>query len=183
MMKQAASIEAQIGAELARLVRGVVESGAFTGTGTVNEPLGLLATPGAVAVPLAGAVPTFAEVADMVDAYYGTDADPLAAAWFIKPTDFAKLLEVEKTAASGRFAATIENGVPYIFGIRAWPTSHIPAGKVILTDPKNITLIYWRAATLLTNPYSLDTSGAVRLTCMNDCDLVVQHRGQLVIGG
>jgi hypothetical protein len=59
----------------------------------------------------------------------------------------------------------------------------MPTGKVILTDPKNITLIYWRAATLLTNPYSLDTTGAVRLTCMNDVDLLVRHRSQLVIGG
>ena len=164
-------------------MRGVVESGAFTGTGTVNQPLGLLATPGAVAVPLAGAVARYVELADMVDAYYSSNADPLAAAWFIHPTHLAKLLETEKTAQSGLFAATVENGVPYICGIRAWPTAYMPTEKVILTDPKNITLIYWRAATLLTNPYSLDTSGAVRLTCMNDCDLVVQHRGQLVIGG
>lgn len=129
-----------------------------------------------------GSVPTYAEVADCVDAYYASDADPLAAAWFVNPADFVKLTEVEKVSGSGKYAASIEAGVPYIKGIRAWPTSHIPAGKVILTNPQNVSLVYWRAAQLIRNPFALDTSGGLRLTVLNDVDVVVQHRAQLIIG-
>lgn len=182
MLKQAEMIEAQVAAEMARLVRGVVEAGAFNGTGNQHEPLGLLRTPGTAAVTFAGAVPTFAEVADCLDAYLASDADPLAAAWFLNPADFAKLTEVEKVSASGKYAASIEAGVPYILGARAWPTAHVPAGKVIITDPRNVSLVYWRAATLITNPFELDRSGSVRLTCFNDVDVVLQHRAQLIIG-
>lgn len=183
MMKQSEAIESQVAAEMARLVRGVVEDGAFNGTGSLNQPLGLLATPGATAVSFAGAVPTYAELVSMAEAYYDNDADPLAGAWFLNPATFAALLEVERVSASGRYAATIEAGVPYVMGLRAWPTAYMPAGKVILCDPGNVTLTYWRAATLLRNPFVLGTTGAVRLTVLNDVDLVVTHRPQLIIGG
>ncbi|MEB3362173.1 MAG: phage major capsid protein [Synechococcaceae cyanobacterium] len=182
LLKQTELLEAEVSAEMTRIVRGVVEAGAFNGSGVEDEPLGLLQTPNATGVSLAGSVPTYAEVADCVDAYYASDADPLAAAWFVNPADFAKLTEVEKVSGSGKYAASIEAGVPYIKGIRAWPTSHIPAGKVILTNPQNVSLVYWRAAQLIRNPFALDTSGGLRLTVLNDVDVVVQHRAQLIIG-
>ena len=183
LVKQAEGIEADLAAEVRRIVAGVVEGGFFNGSGIGLEPTGILQTPGAVAVPFAGATPTYAELVSMASAYYDADADPDRATWFMSPSTFIALLNVTQAAGTGQYAGAIVSGNRFVLGIRCYVTNHVPSGKAILVDPSSILLSYWRAPIITTNPYSLDTSGAVRLTVIDDCDLLVRHRSQLIIGG
>jgi HK97 family phage major capsid protein len=183
LLKQAEAIEADLGAELRRLVAGTVEAGLIAGSGSEAEPLGLIETPGATAVAFTSATPTYAELVEMTAAYYDSDGDPDSAAWFVNPADFTDMLSVSEASGTGQYAGQIVAGNRYIIGIRAYLTNHVPAGKAILTDPRNLLITYWRAPLLITNPYALDTSGGQRLTVLNDVDITVRHRPQLIIGG
>ena len=183
LLKQVLSIEADLAAELRRLVAATVEAGLINGSGSQAQPPGILNTPGATAVPFAGATPTYAELVAMAEAFYDNDGDPDAAAWFVNPADFTSLLAVTQASGTGQYAGQIVAGNRYILGTRAYLTNHIPAGKAILTDPRSLLITYWRAPLLITNPYALDTSGGQRLTVLNDVDITVRHRPQLIIGG
>lgn len=181
LAKQSAEIEGEVTAELRRLVAGTVEAAAFAGSGVESEPLGLINTPGATTVATAGAVPTYAELVDIVDAYHAADGDPDAAVWFVNPQDFTALMEVTVASGTGIYAATIGQ-FRYILGVRAYLTRHVPAGTVILTDPRNITMTYWRAPEVIRDNYTLDFTGSIRIVVFNDVNLSVRHRPQLVIG-
>jgi HK97 family phage major capsid protein len=183
LLLQAEAVEQVVAAELARLVAGTVEGGLINGSGVGAEPLGLLLTPGATAVSFAAATPTYAELVEMVEAYFDNDGDPDAAAWLMSPVDFTDLLTVTQAAGTGQYAAQLVGGSRYVLGIRAYLSNHVPAGQVILCDPRNLLITYWRAPLLIVNPYALDTSGGVRLTVLNDVNITVRHRPQLVIGG
>lgn len=182
LVQQADAIEQSVAAELQRLVRGTVEAAFINGPGTESQPLGLIQTPGATAVPFAASLATYAELKAMVKAYYDADAAPDAARFLVNPATFADLLTVAESAGSGQYAATITSG-RQILGIPALLTNHCPAGKVLLMDPANVSTFFWRAPQVIINRFADDRSGAVRLTCLNDCALLVQRREQLVIGG
>jgi len=183
LRQQAEAIEADITAELRRLVSATIEAGLINGTGTAGQPLGILQTPGVTAVSFAGSTPNYAELVSVAEAYYDNDGDPDGAAWFVNPADFTDLLTVTQAAGTGAYAAQIVAGNRYILGHRAYVSGHVPAGKVILCDPRSLLITYWQAPIVQTNPFALDMSGALRLTVLNDVDITVRHRSQLIIGG
>lgn len=181
LLKNAADLEPQLAAELQRLVRGTLEAGLIAGDGSQGQPLGLIHTTGATAVSFAGAVPTFAEVADVLQGYYDNDGDPDAAVVLVNPVTFVGMLETQKVAGSGQYLAAVEGQRRSVLGVTAQLSNHVPEGKVVMLDPANVTLVFWRAASVSIDPNS--TTGNRRMVVLNDVDLVVRHRSQLVIGG
>lgn len=183
-VQNAIASEAVLTAEIRRQVGGIVESAFFTGSGTEQQPLGLLLTPGAVAVPFAGAVPTYAEVCDCLDGYYASSADPTAATAFLHPSTFVALMEVQQGSGTGTYAASVAAGNRYLLGgVPAQITSHMPAGRLLICDPRKIQTVYWMAPQIVVNRYALDTSGGVRFTILSEVNVAVQHVSQLVVGG
>jgi HK97 family phage major capsid protein len=181
LVLQAPQIEADVANEVRRLVGNTIEAGLLTGSGSESQPLGLLHTPGAQSVPFAGALPTYAELLEMVSAYFDADADPDRAAWLVNPSDFAQLLEVTAETGSGQYAATIDSSGRRLLGITAHLSNHVPAGRPMLLDPSTVLITYWRAPMLIRGPLSV--TGSVELNILNDVDLMVRHRSQLVVGG
>lgn len=184
LILQAETAEPQILAELQRLVAYTTEQGLWTGTNTNGEPLGILSTPGAETVPFAGATPTYAELVEMFEAYSDNNGDPTMMTFFCHPKLLSALMTTEVASGTGNFAASCIHGPRQVslFGILVFPTRCIPDGKVVLCDPSNLAVVYWRSPQLISNPFALDTQGGRRLTILNDLDVVVRRRNQLVIG-
>ena len=88
-------VEAAVLRELGQCVAATLEGGFLAGTGTNEEPLGLINTPGIGSQSFAGAVPTLAELVGMVETYGDADGDLGAARWLLHPSDVADLLKAQ----------------------------------------------------------------------------------------
>lgn len=185
LLLQAPTAEPQILAELQRLVAVTIETGIWTGTNTNGQPLGILSTPGVETVAFANATPTYTELVEMFEAYADNNGDPGAMTFFLHPKMLSALMTQEVASGTGQFVAGCIHGPRQVslFGIPVFPTQCIPEGKVVLCDPSNLAIVFWRAPQLISNPFALDTQGGRRLTILNDLDIVVRRRNQLVIGG
>jgi HK97 family phage major capsid protein len=183
LITQTTDLEADIAAEIQRLVLSTLESAFIAGTGTEGQPLGLVNTTGATAVPFATALPSYGEIVSMVQAYDAADGDPEAAAFFVNPVTFAGLLRGEIASGTGQVVGTASDGARLTAGIRTFVSNHVPAGKLVLGDPRNVSITYWRSPAVITNPYAGDIDGSVRITVLNSADILVIRRPQLIIGG
>lgn len=184
LLKQAIDVEAQLTAELKRIVGSTIETGLFQGDGTDGTPLGIERTPGTATVTFASSTPTYAKLVEMVQAYLDQNADPAAMTFFCNPKLLARLMTTEVASSTGNFVAGCIHGPRQLslFGVPVAFSNAITDGTVILANPADFHLVYWRSPQLIVNPYTSDTNGDVRVTVLNDLDVVVSRRHSLVIG-
>ncbi len=184
LKQQAFDIEGQLTAELSRIVATTVESGFWTGLGgNDHKPLGILNTPGTQTQSFAGSNPTYAELVAMVDKYLDNGGDPSVMTFFCHPKVLTALLTTEVSASTGNFVAGCIHGPRQLslFGVPVAPTACMTQGPVVLCNPADIHLVFWRAPMIISNPY-LGVAGDVRVTVLNDCDVVINRRHSMVIG-
>ncbi len=168
-------IEAAVLRELEQCVRAVLESGFLTGTGSNDQPLGVINTPGIGTETFAGAVPTFAELEAMVGTYAAANGDISAATWLVHPNDFAALLSV---------ATSFIDGAHRICGIPVFTTSHLTEGKVLLLDPSAVALVFFGPAQTVMDTFSSDKAltGAAEVVVFNYADVAILRPAHVVVG-
>jgi HK97 family phage major capsid protein len=184
LIKQAIDIESQLISELQRIVASTMETGLWTGDGTNGTPIGIENTPGTETVTFATSTPSYAELVEMTEAYLDQNGDPSAMLFYCNPKTLARLMTTEVATSTGNFVAGCIHGPRQLslFGVPVAFSNAITDGTVILANPSDLHVVYWRSPQLIANPYANDTNGDVRLTVLNDMDVVVSRRHSLVIG-
>ena len=182
LLKQAIDVEAQLTAELQRIVASTIETGLFQGDGTDGTPIGIERTPGTATVTFASSTPTYAKLVEMVSAYLDQNADPGAMTFYVNPKLLARLMTTEVASTSGNFVAVMAGRQVSLLGVPVFASNAITDGTVLLGNPADFHLVYWRSPQLIVNPFTSDTNGDVRITVLNDLDVVVSRRHSLVIG-
>ena len=184
LLKQAIDIEDQLISELQRIVASTMEVGLWTGDGTDGTPIGIENTPGTETVTFATSTPTYAKLVEMTEAYLDQNGDPAAMTFYCNPKLLARLMTTEVAAGTGNFVAGCIHGPRQLslFGVPVAFSNAITDGTVILANPSDLHLVYWRSPQLIVNPFAADTAGDVRVTVLNDVDVVVSRRHSLVIG-
>ena len=170
--------------ELSESVAATIEGGFFIGTGTNNQPLGLLNTAGIGAVTFAGATPTFAELVAMVEAYADADGDLAAAQFVLHPSDLADLLKAQISANGGETVIEYIDGAWRIAGIPCNASRHLTEGKHLLIDPTAISCVYFGPAQVVMDAYSngKSISGAAEICVFNFCDVVLNRPSHVIAG-
>lgn len=183
-LQSAVDIEADLVAELRRATMQAIDSAAYNGLGTA-EPLGILNTPDVQTKSFAGATPTAAEISDMVELYCDEEGDLNRAVFIAPPALATALLTVQVGSGGIPLAAATAPRTWHVLGIPLAISSELPAGKLLLLDPSQLTFVAWRAPQLLIDRFSngKSLSGALDAVVMQDLDLVVRQRRQVVIGG
>ena len=182
LLNQAQDIESQLTAELSRIVATTVETGLWQGTGgNDNRPLGILNTPGTQTVNFSAAAPAYSEAIEMIEAYLDNGGELSSAVFFTHPKTATGLLTTERAAGTGLFAASVDGRQLSLAGIPIYSSACITEGDVVLCNPADIHIVYWRSPQVIVNPY-VGVAGDKRLTILNDVDVVVNRRHQLVIG-
>jgi HK97 family phage major capsid protein len=181
---QADAVEEAVLRELRAAVADTIESGFLAGSGAESQPLGLIRTPGAATVAWGAAVPSYAELMDMLAAFAGADGDLDNAAILMHPTTLTGAMEAEISAGSGTTAISWSDGAYRFAGVRCYPTRNLPTGKALLFDPATIRTVYWGAPQLVVDRVSngKSLSGAADLIVFNLCDIAALHPGQIVVG-
>lgn len=179
-------IEGQVLAELGRIVAGTIESGLWSGLGNDGKPQGIEQTPDTQTESWAGATPTYSELVSMIDKYFDNGGDPSRMVFFSHPGTLAALMTQEVASGTGQFVSSFVHGPRSvsIFGVPVFATKHMTEGTVVLCDPSNINVVFWRAPqiNIARTGGSRSITGEVQLVVMNDVDVVVNRRHQMVIG-
>jgi HK97 family phage major capsid protein len=177
-------IEAAVLRELEQCVGATLEAGFLTGTGTNDQPLGLIFTPGIGAQSFASSVPTLAELVAMIETYGDANGDLTAARWLLHPSDLADLLKALVDADGGELIVQWQDGAHRICGLPVFTTSHLTEGKHLLMDPSAVALVYFGGAQVLLDEYSNGKaiSGAAEICTFNYADVAVLRPAHIVLG-
>lgn len=176
-------IEAAVLAEVERAVRSTIEQGFIQGSGSQNQPLGLISA-ATGSKTFAGAVPTWAELVDMLEILGDADADLSAAAWLVHPSTAAALMKVQIDADGGELAVLWADGRHRIAGLPLAMTTACPEGKVVLGDFSTVTQVFFGAPQIIDDRFSAgkSISGASEIIVMNYCDVVLRNPEFVVVG-
>jgi HK97 family phage major capsid protein len=177
-------IEAAVLRELEQCVAATLEAGFLTGTGSSDEPLGLINTPGIGSQSFAGSVPTLAELAGMIEDFADADGDLGAARWLLHPSDLADLLKAQVDADGGELIVQWQDGAHRICGLPVFSSSHLTQGKHLLLDPTAVALVYFGGAQVVLDEYSggKAITGAAEICTFNYADLAVLRPAHIVVG-
>lgn len=177
-------VEAAVLRELGQCVAATLEAGFLAGTGSNEEPLGLINTPGIGSQSFAGAVPTLAELAGMVETYGDADGDIGAARWLVNPSDLSDLLKAQVDPDGGETIVQYIDGAHRICGLPVFSSRHLTEGKHILMDPTAVACVYFGPAQVLLDEYSngKSVSGAAEIVTFNFADLAVLRPAHVVVG-
>jgi HK97 family phage major capsid protein len=177
-------IESAVLRELEQCVAATLEAGFLTGTGSNDQPLGLIHTPGIGTESFAGSTPTLAELVGMVESYADANGDLTAARWLLHPSDLADLLKALVDADGGETIVQYIDGAHRIVGVPVFTTSHLTKGKVLLLDPTAVALVYFGGAQVVLDEYSSGKAitGAAEICTFNYADLAVLRPAHIVVG-
>ena len=177
-------IEAAVLRELGQCVTATLEAGFLVGSGSNSQPLGIINSPGIGTQSFAGAVPTLAELADMVATFADADGDLEAARFILHPSNLAALLKALVDADGGETLLTFTDGQWRILGVPVATTRHLTEGKVLLLDPSAVALAYFGAAQVVLDTFSngKSISGAAEICVFNFADLALLRPAHVVVG-
>ena len=173
------SIEQLIRLDLSRTLRQSIEMEAIAGDGGSGvSPLGITKT---VGIETLSGGKTWGSLMDIITAVEVNNAK--FSAFFVNPTTFGEFLTIPKLAGEAMFCAEIVNGEKRLGGSRVFTTSALAVGEVLGGDFSQCILAEWGSPiSIEVDPYSLSTSGGVRVTGFADVDVVVRHPEAFCLG-
>ena len=177
-------IEQQVLAEVSRAVSSLIEKAVLQGVGYSNEPLGILNLAKKMKT-FSSAVPTFAELSDMVELLGDADGDMSRMAWVLHPSDLRDMLIAEKTASSGEMILTWFEGQYRIFGMPVFTTTNAVEGKYVLGDFSSLNLVFFGSPQVIVDKYSggKSTTGQTEVIVLNMCDVGCTNEDAICVGG
>jgi HK97 family phage major capsid protein len=191
LLKQSSiDVEAFLRGDLATTLALALDLAGIAGTGADEQPEGILATTGigAVAGGTNGLAPAWAHIVDLETAVAVDNAAIGNLAYLTNAPVRGQLKKTDKGTDTGQFVW--ENspvpGEGLLNGYRAAVSNQVPSdltkgtsedvcSAIIFGNWRDLIYGLWGALDLQVNPYSLDTTGAVRVTAMQDADVAVRH--------
>ena len=187
------SAEAYTVESLDRALRYLLETAGYAGTGADNQPTGIINTTGVGSVNFTAGSPTLGKLVDMWSAVESANAGSEAAAWIATPAVKAILRTTMDTVAVtgesgdvnvgvGKYLLEQLRGEAYCEGYRFLDSTLAPAKKLIFGDFSQLVLALWSGTDVKVDPYTLSTSGALRIVALQDCDFLVRHAAAFCVG-
>ena len=186
MHQSSLAIESILRKDLIDGLASAVDLGALAGTGSSNQPTGVLGTTGigSVAIGTNGGAGTWAKIVDAWKEVAKDNADIGALSWFTTPTQVARFMQAVKVAStdSRMIMETQDNLMGYNVNVtNQMPdtltkgTSSGDCSALLFGNFNDLIIGEWGNLDLAVDPYSLSTIGATRITSFYDIDIAVRH--------
>jgi len=189
LLQSSIDVEAFVRADLAAIIGLAIQQAAINGTGTLGNPLGILATAGigAVAGGANGAAPTYANMVDLESAITAANADVGSLAFLTNGKVRGALRKAEEFAGSGRpvWTSGSERGLGEVIGYTAAVTNAVPSNltkgaasncsAVIFGDFAQMLIGLWGGLDIMLDPYTGAASGTKRVVALQDVNVAVRH--------
>jgi HK97 family phage major capsid protein/HK97 family phage prohead protease len=177
LLQSSIDVEGMIRNDLARVIALEIDRAAIYGTGSSNQPLGLVNTTGIGTETLAGAG-TFAQLIAMETDVASANAD------------VGSMRYIMNAAARGALKSTSKAGTEAIF---VWENNEVNGYPVIVSnqlqgndalfgDFSSMVMGMWSGLDLMVDPYAGATAGTVRVIAHQDLDVAVKQPASFCFG-
>jgi HK97 family phage major capsid protein len=174
--------------DLADKIAEGIDLAAIAGDGTGNAPTGVLNVSGIgdVAIGANGGPVTWDSVVDLESAVAAANADTGRPGYLTNSPVRGAAKKIFIDAGSGQRIWDSRTPQAPLNGYRAIVSNQVPSdldkgtstgvcSALIFGNWADLLIGMWGGLDLLVNPYSLDTTGAVRITAFQDVDINVRH--------
>lgn len=181
MIQSTPDAEALVRDDILKVIALEIDRAAIYGTGSSNMPKGLNNYTGlnAVAFATPGA-PTFKELVQMETNIALSDADVDAMSYSANAAFRGYAKSTVKFSSAG--SATIWEPGNTVNGYQTNISNQITAGDVFFGNWMDLIIAMWGGLELTVDPYSLSTSGGLRLVALQDIDINVRHVESFSVG-
>ncbi|MTI32811.1 phage major capsid protein [Xanthovirga aplysinae] len=178
-------VERMVREDLAMAQAIALDKAAITGTGSNNQPKGILSTSGIkeVAGGTNGAAPTWSHIVGLETAIATENADMGNLGYLTNPQVRGKLKTTERVANSGQFIWG-DNSSP-INGYRARVTTQVPSdltkgtgtalSALLFGNWNDLVIAQWGGLDLVVDPYTLAKKGQIQIVIASFHDIAVRH--------
>lgn len=182
LMQPALSVEALIRADIVLAVAQAIDTAFFYGSGSENQPLGVLNVNGINAAGFAAVNPTFNELVGMESQIAAENAD-VASMKYIAHTGFRGYAKTTlKFPAAANQGGTIWEPGNTVNGYGVEVTNQIHAGDILFGNWADAIVGFWGGLDMMIDPYSLSKKGAVQVTAFQDADVVIRRTESFCYG-
>ena len=192
MLEQSSiDVEAFVRNDLASTVATAIDLSAINGTGSNNQPTGILEVSGigSVVGGTDGLAPTWAHIVELWSDLATANADVGTTGLLTNSKVVGKLMSTLKdSGVSGYIVEDFPgaNGMTSCGGMRMGVSNQVPSNldkgnstgvcsAIIAGNWNDLIIGQWGTLDLMIDPYSLSTSGTVRIIALQDIDIAVRH--------
>jgi HK97 family phage major capsid protein/HK97 family phage prohead protease len=186
LIQSSIDVENFVQGDLARVLGLAIQAAAISGGGA-NEPTGILATAGigSVVGGTDGGAPTWAHIVELETDVSVANADVGTLAYLTNAKVRGKLKTTEKFAGTNGNPVWADGATP-LNGYQAAVTNAVPSNltkglaagtcsAIVFGNFADLIIGMWSGLDLMVDPYSLSTSGAVRVVALQDVDVAIRH--------
>lgn len=182
LQQSSISVEQFVRNDLALRLALELDRAAIHGTGASNQPTGIVnvAGIGDVAGGANGAAPTYDHMVDLESLVSVANAAVGNLSYLSNAKMRGKLKKTQQF--SGTNGRSVFESLDYPFAVSNQVRSDLDKGTstgvcsaIVFGNWRDLVCGFWGGLDLQVNPYSLDTTGAVRITAFQDCDIAVRH--------
>ena len=186
ILQSSLSAEQFARSELLKAMMLGIDLAAINGKGTGNEPTGILNTAGIGAVEIGanGGAPEWKHIVALESAIAAANAD-IGDLAYITNARVRGLLKT-KLKADGVSGYIWQDGATPLNGYRCAVSNQIPSNltkgtavnkcsPLIFGNWSDLMIAHWGVLDVIVDPYTKSTTGAVRITTLQDVDIAVRH--------
>lgn len=178
LLQSSIDVESMIRSDLAKVIALELDRAAIYGSGSSNQPLGLVNTTG-IGTQTITTYGTFAEYIGMETDVASANADAGALRYIINAAARGALKSTEKSATStAQFVYDNDqiNGYPVIV------SNQLTTNDCLFGDFSQFVVGMWSGLDLTVDPYAGSTAGTVRIIALQDVDFAVKQPGAFCYG-
>ncbi|WP_417904522.1 phage major capsid protein [Candidatus Tisiphia endosymbiont of Micropterix aruncella] len=178
VLQSSPDIENLVRSDLATVIALEIDRAAISGRGIGAEPLGILNTTGIGNVTFDDDNPiSWGKIVDLESLIAARNADIGTLGYLCNANIRGILKQTEKAEGTAQFVweSSSELGFGYLNGYRVGTTNQIPADTILFGNFADLIIGQWGVLDVLVDPYTLGTSGGIRIRVMQDVDIAVRH--------
>lgn len=191
LLQSSRDVEAFVRADLAMIIGQAIQLAGINGSGSSNEPTGLLNISGigSVAGGTNGAAPTYDHMVDLESAVANANADAGNLAYLTNTKVRGKLRKTQEfSSTNGKpvWTSTAERGVGDVLGYSAVTSNAVPsnlvkgtsgavASAILYGNWADLLIGMWGGLDIMLDPYAGATSGTKRVIALQDVDINVRQ--------
>lgn len=171
-------------------IKIAIDLAGIAGTGSSNQPTGILNTSGigAVAIGTDGGAPTWTHIVNLWKEVAIDNADFGSTAYLTNAKVIGKLAVTEKATSTAKFIVEKfpgPDGITEIAGMRCGVSNQVPSNlskgtgtnlsAIIFGNFADLIIAMWGGLDILVDPYTGSASGTVRIVVYQDIDIGIRH--------
>ena len=177
LLQSSIDVEQMVRDDLARVLALELDRVGLNGSGSSNQPLGLINTTG-IGTQTITTFGTFAEYIGMETDVAVANADAGSLRYIINASARGALKSTEKATNTGMFVYENDeiNGYPVTV------TNQLANNDALFGDFSQLIMAMWSGLDLTVDPYAGATAGTVRIIALQDVDFAVKQPGAFCYG-